>query len=505
MKTIISLLLLLGTLASGAQGRVVINEYMPWTANGCSPTSEFIELLNFGPGPVDIGCYVLTEGDYAITIPPNTILQPGQFYVIAGQDVIAAPCANIDVTITAHLNWNTCTSCVSAPIPTTGDGLFTDGGSASEQLVLFDPAGNVADAVVRDISLRESSATITTTASGCTPRTFDLDNMTINYEMIGESAGRANSFARRVDGDCGWLKDSRQSANGTNNTAGETNSVNYTLHLTQPRDCGPTQRGAVVITVPTADVAAIFPASYIVAFDANADGQFTQADVYTPGTDNTPPHVEFSGLTAGRYRILVGSALGCNLKLFEFDILSCTAVLPIQLRYFRHEGTVSGTNRFGFRLAGGELLNRAILEQSTDGTHFTPAAVLRPSASYTGNEPLAISGGRGPYFRLRLEDRNGTITFSPVISLRTGVEAATVKAWPNPASTTLWVEALSGGMGSSWQLHNNMGAVVRRQHSIAGADGRMAIPLQHLPAGIYYLALQPDDNGQPIRLQFVKR
>ena len=65
--------------ATFGQGKVVINEYMSWPSNGCGVTSEFIELLNYGPGPMNIGCYIITEGDYSITIPANTILQPGAF------------------------------------------------------------------------------------------------------------------------------------------------------------------------------------------------------------------------------------------------------------------------------------------------------------------------------------------------------------------------------------------------------------------------------------------
>jgi len=62
-----------------SQGRVVINEYMPWTLNGCGATSEFVELLNFGPGPVDISCYILTDGDYSITIPQEPFCSPANF------------------------------------------------------------------------------------------------------------------------------------------------------------------------------------------------------------------------------------------------------------------------------------------------------------------------------------------------------------------------------------------------------------------------------------------
>ncbi len=98
---LLTLLFATGAFGQVQKGHVVINEYMPWTLNGCGATAEFIELLNFGPGPIDIGCYIVTDGDYSITIPPNIILQPGQFYVLAGQSFIPTPCANIDSNITA--------------------------------------------------------------------------------------------------------------------------------------------------------------------------------------------------------------------------------------------------------------------------------------------------------------------------------------------------------------------------------------------------------------------
>ena len=58
-------------------GRVMINEYMPWPGNACGTTSEFVELFNMGPGPVNIGCYILTDGDFALTIPPGNHHVPG--------------------------------------------------------------------------------------------------------------------------------------------------------------------------------------------------------------------------------------------------------------------------------------------------------------------------------------------------------------------------------------------------------------------------------------------
>jgi len=133
----LAILVLTKTSFSQTQGKVVINEYMPWTSNGCGTTSEFVELMNFGPGPVNIGCYILTTGIYSVTIPPNTIINPGQFYVLAGRDFIPNDCANIDSISTgihANLNWNTC-NCTNTAIPQNGDGMMMDGGTSNTPLV----------------------------------------------------------------------------------------------------------------------------------------------------------------------------------------------------------------------------------------------------------------------------------------------------------------------------------------------------------------------------------
>jgi len=309
-----------------SQGRVVINEFMPWTSNTCGgPTAEFVELLNFGPGPMNIGCYILTDGDYSVTIPPNTIIQPGQFYVISGQNIIPAPCANINATVTADLNWNTC-NCTSGAIPTTGDGFFTDGGNASEQVVLLSPALTVVDAVIRTLPV-ETSSLITTSSLGgqCTSQTFDLDLMAINYETIGESAGRGNSFARKLDGDCGWVKDPQQSAGGTNNTPSETSDVDYDFAVTNATNCS--NNGRVEVIVNGSNASSLFPLNYTLAYDADNDFVFELTDVYTNGTDATPNTLTVSNLTTGHYRLTVGSTLGCNLQTFPFTIFQCGTVL----------------------------------------------------------------------------------------------------------------------------------------------------------------------------------
>ncbi|MDF2188979.1 lamin tail domain-containing protein [Paraflavitalea sp. CAU 1676] len=315
-------LLTVSFLSSRAQGRVLINEYLPWPSNGCGTTAEFIELFNFGPGPVNIGGYIVTDGEYSITIPRNTILPANQYYVLAGQNTILQNCGNDTRNVAVNLNWTTC-GCTSTAIPTTGDGLLTDGGSSNDQIVLLDSNLVVIDAIVRSTPV-EASVSVTTSSLGgqFTPRSFDLDNMGIQYEAVGESAGRGNSFARKVDGGCGWLKDTHESAGDRNNTTGQTLSWNATLSLTQPYDC--TTNGSVVITVsdPT-----LFPMQYTLARDKDSNEVFDENDQYFNGVDNTASNIPIGNLAAGSYRLAIVSTLGCDATQLDFSILGCSARL----------------------------------------------------------------------------------------------------------------------------------------------------------------------------------
>jgi hypothetical protein len=480
-----------------SQGRVVINEFMPWTSNTCGgPTAEFVELLNFGPGPVNIGCYILTEGDFAITIPANTILQPGEFFVISGQDVIPGPCANIDSTIQADLNWNLC-GCANGAIPTTGDGLFTDGGMASEQVVLLDPSLNVVDAVVRTFPVEPSSLITTNTLGSCGSRSFDLDLMTINYETIGESAGRGNSFARKLDGDCGWVKDPQQSANATNNTPSDVSDVDYDFAVSNTMSCG--NNGSIEVAVNTSNPGAFFPVTYTLAYDTDQDHIFEMTDSYTQGVDNSPNVVNVGGLAAGDYRITVASALGCNLHTFPFAIVACGPLLPVNLVSF----TASYSNNrvmTRWTIEDVEFLNKIVIEKSRDGSSFVVQDSMVPPASGSWNYGYGYDdNGEFRFVRIRLIQHSGAEIYSPIVNLGPG-EATALKAWPNPATDQLSVQMSfdrAGMMSYSIRTLGNQ-PVISGQKLVYEGTNLMSVPVRSLPSGAYYLIIQMSDRRQVV-------
>ena len=112
---------------------IVINEVMvnPTGADGTPPnTSEWIELMNTCATPVDIGCMIIGDGDFSLTIPSGTTLQGGEVYTLS---------SGLN-GLTPDLNWNTC-GCSSSLVQT---GSLTD---ASEQLFLLDNSGNLISGV----------------------------------------------------------------------------------------------------------------------------------------------------------------------------------------------------------------------------------------------------------------------------------------------------------------------------------------------------------------------
>lgn len=473
---------------------------MAWS--GCNTTSEYIELLNFGPGPVDIGCYIVTNGQYAVTIPPHTMLEPGTYYVLAGQDVLAQGCGNADSAITVDLNWSTC-GCTDKTVPTTGDGFLKDGGGANEKVVLMDAAGTILDAVSRS-SKPSASGRLTTAGGGCTPRTFDLDDLAVNYESIGSATGVDNSFARKVDGDCGWVKTTAISAGAPNKT-GSTSSASYDFTTISASECE-TTAGKVSIHVSAPDVASLFPMSYILAYDSDSNGVFDHTDQYLYGVDNSASSIDITNLAYGRYRITVASALGCNLKTYDFFIFNCYGVvLPLKLVSFSYEGLKGGQHTFSARFSDVEGLKELYLEGAgEDGVYHPVGGRVLPAP---GETTFRLLSGASSYqrYRLKVVDRDGKVFYSAVVTV-SQPSAAEPRPWPNPVTDRLFVPVRTGrgGVLHCTVLDLSGKALLTHKVAVPAGASTMSLPVQQLKQGIYCLRIEGSVLTGPVTARFMK-
>lgn len=485
---------------TSAQGRIVINEIMPWS--GCNATSEFIELLNFGPGPMNIGCYIVTNGTYSVTIPPNTILQPKQYYLLSGQNTLVQGCGNQDSTVQVDLNWTTC-NCTNNPIPTTGNGFMQNGGGANEKIVLLDPNLTIIDAVSRQ-STPGASVSITTPAvTGCTNKSFNLDTMNIAYESINTSTGIDNSFARKVDGDCGWAKTTSITARAPNAT-GNTASAAYSFTTVSASNCQ-TITGSISIDVSAPDVSTLFPMNYTLAYDADSNNTFNGTDQYLYGIDNTSPAIDINSLAYGRYRITVASSSSCNLKNFDFFVFNCYGViLPVQLVYFRYEGLKNGQYNFRYEISMPENLHQVILEKG-DGMTYEAATSI--AGAFSGSvQRISAPASAEAFFRLKLIDRHGRISYSLPVKAGALPIDNMISCWPNPAQDMIHfrVPGLQGG--TVWcSLFNAMGKQVKELViPVQSFNQLISFPVQDLPAGLYQVRVTQTRPSKQAWFRFVR-
>ena len=492
-------------------GRVVINEYMPRTSNACGVTSEFVELLNFGPGPVNISCYILTTGVYSVTIPPNTILQPGRFYVLAGQNSIPGNCANVDGNpVTANLNWNTC-NCTNQPIPTSNssEGMMADDGYSP--MVLLDPSLNVIDAVIRNLPGAATGPVTSSSVNGsCSAKTFTLGNMGINYEILGMAPGNQNSFARTRDGDCVWVKETQESGGATNNRTGRTSDIAYDFIPVNLTDCGENQ-GTISIFVKHANYASIFPMNYTIVRDSNNNGVFDFGDAYTTETVYEPPFIEIENLPVGRYIITVASSKGCYLETFgPFTITTCNpGTLPVRLAGFKNTGTRNGQHHLEWLLREVQNLQSIVVEKGTSDGRFVTETILS-NEMFRGDKLYTYAATASPAFplyRLKVTSKNGRSFYSPVINVASGTEPPPVRISPNPATTDLRIQFTGRHLQkAAYTIYNSNGLAVKAGHlPLPDSENKASISLQSLMPGTYHLQLTGlSGQLQPISFRFVK-
>lgn len=199
---IILLMALFGLSSQKTYAQLVINEILINATNAncdgsCMPnTGEWTELYNNSSSPINIGCYVLTDGDWSATIPPGTVLQPYQIYTIGS---VNSQIPNLD------LNIATC-NCTSGPASQVG--VFTNG---DEQVVIANATGTIIDGLYWGSGQFDATPSFTTsTLLGCTSVTINLSSTNPNIQQVTGTVVEAESIFLLCDG-TGNLQNSNNS------------------------------------------------------------------------------------------------------------------------------------------------------------------------------------------------------------------------------------------------------------------------------------------------------
>jgi PKD repeat protein len=282
------IVLIILSLSANAQC-IVINEVMVNAAGacdgGCTPnTSEWLELYNTCNTPQDISCFVLTDGDFGVTFPAGTIIQPYSYFVVGS--------ANSGVSLNLDLGSCGCTSG-----PTSQVGIFTN---TSEQLVFTNESGVIQDGLYWGGGQFAQTPSFTTAnAVGCPDVTINLSASDPALASVsGQSNNDGESIYRECDGTDVWLTGATLPTPGTSNSPFI--PITSTPTIVQP-SCG---------TISSIDV-----------FVSGGVGPFIYEWL---GTTNTTPSI--GNLQPGNYTVAVTDQGQCETpQLFTYTIVASPA------------------------------------------------------------------------------------------------------------------------------------------------------------------------------------
>ena len=105
------------------------------------------------------------------------------------------------------------------------------------------------------------------------------------------------------------------------------------------------------------------------------------------------------------------------------------------------------------------------------------------------------------YYRLQIEDLDGSIEYSQVVVLERKDFEANWMLYPNPARSSLWIQSDVIQEAFELRLVDMLGQVWH-QEKMEGSNGLLEIEIDQLPPGKYYVQIK---GGQETKsIPFIK-
>ncbi|MGI4760058.1 MAG: T9SS type A sorting domain-containing protein [Janthinobacterium lividum] len=186
---------------------------------------------------------------------------------------------------------------------------------------------------------------------------------------------------------------------------------------------------------------------------------------------------------------------------FQQNPLTGRAPLPVQLLSFT--ATRQGTAvRTAWATASEKNSAYFVVQRSADGRTFADVEKVAAQGNslrrtdYTSLDALPLAGLS--YYRLRQVDLDGTVAYSPVVSVRFDGQAAApaLVAYPNPSAGQRFqlLTTNLAATGGTVQLFDNVGRLVLTKVATAGTVETTIEPAQPLASGIYIATWQTADG-----------
>ena len=168
---------------------------------------------------------------------------------------------------------------------------------------------------------------------------------------------------------------------------------------------------------------------------------------------------------------------------------ACTATLPIQLVYFK-AALADNKPLIQWSVASPKDLEYYVVEKSSDGKQFFELTTVMAKQINNSNYEYKDANCTLPtnWYRLRLIAKDGSISFSHIISIKLNVKPG-LHIYPNPASDYLFVTLNQTQRSPETIAVSDITGKILMQKTVSNIEGNNYITLNisKLTAGTYFL------------------
>jgi hypothetical protein len=266
--------------------------------------------------------------------------------------------------------------------------------------------------------------------------------------------------------------------------------------------------GNARISLTTTPAASYLPMDYILGFDANNDGVFTQTDTYSTGISNSATFT-LTNLPIGNYSINIQPVQGCNSQTLPFVIPPCM-VLDYSLSGLAVWKAGEGY-KINANLSSSEDVAHITLEAGNGGRRFVAidSLVFQPNQpypqaiNYTGNDRTWDS------FRLLVTDKSDKGWYSEVVTLSPSLLPVTdrVQVYPNPVEESMHIEFSAPALESSMLVLSSASGMVVKSIRFNANQGRnqLNVSVADLLSGPYFFRILGLTTGHEADGRLIKR
>lgn len=282
----------------------------------------------------------------------------------------------------------------------------------------------------------------------------------------------------------------------------------YTVTVSDGNNCSTIQSFTLTNTQSPPEASFTYSLSEMFVEVMNqSSGEATVLYNYGDGTPETtiPNHLYE---TPGSYALCLTATNSCG------DDIACTTILieevplPIELASFRGE-TLKDNNLLRWQTATEKNVEKYILERSLDGREWEKIGEVKATGnssivrSYSFNDIDPLERG---YYRLKVFDNDGSISYSHVLFLERNSDASftITQIFPNPASQNIFVHYTSANEGEiTYSILNMYGEelLMGEKKGTTNQD-YLELSLHGMPSGLYVLILQ--SGGEQTQQKFIK-